>query len=118
MEPECSGCIVPKMLLQPMIENSIKYGFQKKMELNIQIRGYMDGNMLVIHVLDDGLGMEPQRAKELERQLKEHDNSSSSIGLCNLSRRLYLQYGENSGILIRNREGIGLEVTVQIEQKG
>ncbi|WP_333646729.1 sensor histidine kinase [Lacrimispora sp.] len=118
MEPECSECIVPKMLLQPMIENSIKYGFQKKMELNIQIRGYMDKNMLVIQVLDDGLGMEPQRAKELERQLKEHDNSSSSIGLCNLSRRLYLQYGENSGILIRNREGIGLEVTVQIEQKG
>ncbi|MFT4106710.1 MAG: histidine kinase [Lacrimispora sp.] len=118
MEPECSQCIVPKMLLQPMIENSIKYGFQKKMELNIQIQGYMDGHTLVIHVLDDGLGMDPQRAKELERQLKEHDNSSSSIGLCNLSRRLYLQYGENSGILIKNREGTGFEVTVRIEQKG
>ena len=118
IETECSQCIVPKMLLQPMIENSIKYGFQKKMELNIRIHGYMDGHTLVIHVLDDGLGMEPQRAKELERQLKEHDNSSSSIGLCNLSRRLYLQYGENSGILIRNREGIGFEVTVRIEQKG
>ena len=118
IETECSQCIVPKMLLQPLIENSIKYGFQKKMELNIRIRGYMDGHTLVIHVLDDGLGMEPQKAKELEKQLKEHDNSSSSIGLCNLSRRLYLQYGENSGIHIRNREGDGFEVTVRIEQKG
>lgn len=118
IEPECSQCIVPKMLLQPLIENSIKYGFQKKMELNIQIRGYMDGRTLIISVVDDGLGMEPQKAKELERQLKEHDNSSASIGLCNLSRRLYLQYGEDSGIQIRNMEGIGFEVTVRIEQKG
>ncbi|MFT4007162.1 MAG: histidine kinase [Lacrimispora sp.] len=118
MEPECSQCIVPKMLLQPLIENSIKYGFRKKMELNIQIRGYMDENTLMITVMDDGLGMEPEKAKELERQLKEHDNSSSSIGLCNLSRRLYLQYGENSGIEIRNREGVGFEVIVRIEQKG
>lgn len=118
IETECNQCIVPKMLLQPLIENSIKYGFQKKMELNIRIRGSMDGRTLVIHVLDDGLGMEPQKAKELEQQLKDHDNSSSSIGLCNLSRRLYLQYGENSGIQIRNREGTGFEVTVRIEQKG
>ncbi len=118
IEPECSQCIVPKMLLQPMIENSIKYGFQKKMELNIKIKGYMDGSTLMISVLDDGLGMEPKRAEELERQLKDHDNSSSSIGLCNLSRRLYLQYGENSGIQIRNMEGVGFEVMVRIEQKG
>ena len=41
--PECMNCIVPKLLLQPLIENSIKYGFRKKMELNIKISGHVEG---------------------------------------------------------------------------
>ena len=115
--PECLGCIVPKLLLQPLIENSIKYGFQKKMELNITICGRMEGNILYISVLDDGLGMEAEKAEELREQLRTHDNSSPSIGLRNLSRRLYLKYGEGSGLQIRNMEGTGFEVLVRIEQQ-
>ncbi|MCB6609286.1 histidine kinase [[Clostridium] symbiosum] len=115
--PECFGCIVPKLLLQPLIENSIKYGFQKKMDLNITIRGTMEGNILYISVLDDGLGMEAEKAEELREQLRTHDNSSPSIGLRNLSRRLYLKYGDGSGLQIRNMEGIGFEVLARIEQQ-
>ncbi len=115
--PECLDCIVPKLLLQPLIENSIKYGFQKKMELNITIRGTMEGNILYISVLDDGLGMEAEKAEELREQLRTHDNSSPSIGLRNLSRRLYLKYGDGSGLQIRNMEGIGFEVLARIEQQ-
>ena len=110
-------CIVPKLLLQPLIENSIKYGFQKKMELNITICGRMEGNILYISVLDDGLGMEAEKAEELREQLRTHDNSSPSIGLRNLSRRLYLKYGDGSGLQIRNMEGTGFEVLVRIEQQ-
>lgn len=115
--PECFGCIVPKLLLQPLIENSIKYGFQKKMDLNITIRGTMEGNILYISVLDDGLGMEAEKAEELREQLRTHDNSSPSIGLRNLSRRRYLKYGDGSGLQIRNMEGIGFEVLARIEQQ-
>ena len=115
--PECLDCIVPKLLLQPLIENSIKYGFQKKMDLNITIRGTMEGNILYISVLDDGLGMEAEKAEELREQLRTHDNSSPSIGLRNLSRRLYLKYGDGSGLQIRNMEGIGFEVLARIEQQ-
>ncbi|WP_294146126.1 sensor histidine kinase [uncultured Clostridium sp.] len=115
--PECLDCIVPKLLLQPLIENSIKYGFQKKMDLNITIRGTMEGNILYISVLDDGLGMAAEKAEELREQLRTHDNSSPSIGLRNLSRRLYLKYGDGSGLQIRNMEGIGFEVLARIEQQ-
>lgn len=59
------NCIVPKLLLQPLIENSIKYGFRKKMELNIKISGHVEDNVLLISVLDDGLGMEEEKAEEL-----------------------------------------------------
>lgn len=115
--PECLDCIVPKLLLQPLIENSIKYGFQKKMDLNITIHGTMEGNILYISVLDDGLGMAAEKAEELREQLRTHDNSSPSIGLRNLSRRLYLKYGDGSGLQIRNMEGIGFEVLARIEQQ-
>ena len=116
-EPECMNCIVPKLLLQPLIENSIKYGFRKKMELNIKISGHVEDNVLLISVLDDGLGMEEEKAEELRKQLRAHDNSSPSIGLRNLSRRLYLRYGDGSGLQIRNREGTGFEVVARIEQR-
>lgn len=116
-EPECMNCIVPKLLLQPLIENSIKYGFRKKMELNIKISGHVEDNVLLISVLDDGLGMEEEKAEELRKQLRAHDNSSPSIGLRNLSRRLYLRYGDGSGLQIRNREGAGFEVVARIEQR-
>lgn len=116
-EPECMNCIVPKLLLQPLIENSIKYGFRKKTELNIKISGHVEDNVLLISVLDDGLGMEEEKAEELRKQLRAHDNSSPSIGLRNLSRRLYLRYGDGSGLQIRNREGAGFEVVARIEQR-
>lgn len=117
LTPECLGCIVPKLLLQPLIENSIKYGFRKKMDLNITIHGTMEGNILYISVLDDGLGMEEEKAEELREQLRTRDNSSPSIGLRNLSRRLYLKYGDGSGLQIRNMEGVGFEVLARIEQQ-
>lgn len=118
MAAECGSCHVPKLLIQPIIENSIKYGFQKKMELNIQVTGKMDGNVLRICVCDDGMGMPEAEARILEQQLAAFDNQSQSIGLRNLSRRLYLKYGDRSGLRIHNREGIGFEVYISVEQIG
>ena len=116
LDAECLACIVPKLLLQPLIENSIKYGFQKKMDLHLNISGHMEGNTLIISVLDDGFGMDEEKAEDLKEQLRTHDNSSPSIGLRNLSRRLYLQYGDSSGLQIQNMEGIGFKVTALVRQ--
>ena len=48
LDPACGGCHVPKLLIQPIVENSIKYGFQKKMELNISIAGRVEDGVLRI----------------------------------------------------------------------
>ena len=116
LDAKCLACIVPKLLLQPLIENSIKYGFRKKMDLHLNISGHVEENTLIISVLDDGFGMDEEKAEELKEQLRTHDNSSPSIGLRNLSRRLYLQYGDSSGLQVQNREGIGFEVTALVRQ--
>src|SRR5690606_26358732 len=52
--PECHRCKIPKLLLQPLLENSIKYGFQKKMELAIEIKGWLADGYLYLQVKDDG----------------------------------------------------------------
>lgn len=115
--PDCLSCRVPKLLLQPLIENSIKYGYRQRMELSIQITGRVEDQMLYIQVVDDGLGMSEENARRLEQQLLSYDNTSLSLGLRNLSRRLYLQYGEQSGMRIRNTPGVGFEVDIRIDQR-
>ena len=117
LAPECMNVMVPKLLIQPIVENSIKYGFRKKMELHIQVTGVVEDNILRICVSDDGMGMEETEAKILEQQLIAFDNQSTSIGLRNLSRRLYLRYGEKSGLRIHNRQGIGFDVYINVEQE-
>ncbi len=118
IDPCCETCVVPRLTLQPLIENSIKYGFRKNMYLKIEITAVMEGRMLVILVRDDGPGMEEAEAEALRQSLDAHDTGSASIGLRNLSRRLHLRYGSESGLQIRNRESGGFEVEVHIEQEG
>lgn len=112
----CDQCLVPKLLIQPLIENSIKYGFRKKMDICIRVEGHVEHGILCIRVSDDGLGMDEEEAKTLQQRLLTFDNSARSIGLRNLSRRLYLKYGSRSGLQIRNTQGVGFAVNVHIEQ--
>lgn len=116
LEEECYQCRVPKLICQPIVENSIKYGFENKMELHIWVDGYVQEGVLHLSVTDDGTGMEKEEIEELNRSLLEEDGSTVHKGLRNIARRLFLQYGEKSGIRIRNLEGEGLQVIVNVAQ--
>lgn len=113
--PECLPRMVPKLLLQPLLENSIKYGFRRVMELRVRVEGRLEDGALLLRVADDGGGMEAEQARRLQEQLAAHDRNSPSIGLRNLSRRLYLKYGEGSGVEVFNEEGRGFTVLVRIK---
>lgn len=116
LDPACSSFHVPKLLIQPIVENSIKYGFRKKMDLNISITGRVEDNVLRLCVSDDGCGMNKEEAQVLEEQLLAFDNRSRSIGLRNLSRRLYLRYGDRSGLHIQNAPGVGFQVFISVQR--
>lgn len=114
----CLSCMIPKLLLQPIIENSIKYGFQKQMELHLWIQGRVKDKILYLSVRDDGPGMEQKLACQITERLGKQFNDSPSNGLYNIARRLYLQYGASSGLELRNEEGKGLNVLIRIRQNG
>ena len=67
---------------------------------------------------DDGLGMPEAEALHLAETLHSPRPGSEHIGLRNIARRLFLQYGSESGLELKNEEGLGLEVIVKIRQKG
>lgn len=116
--PECMQCMVPKLIIQPIVENSIKYGFQKKMEISVWIRGYMETGVLRLVVEDDGPGMASEEAEWLNYSIRQVYKDTSSFGLHNISRRLYLQYGKESGVTVYSEQGEGMTVVVSIAQEG
>lgn len=116
LEDSCYECRVPKLICQPIVENSIKHGFKNKMELHIWVDGYVQEGVLHLSITDDGMGMAKEEIEELNRSLLNKDGPAAHKGLRNIARRLFLQYGEKSGIRIRNLEGGGLQVIVNVAQ--
>lgn len=116
--PECGRCTIPKLLLQPLIENSIKYGFQKKMELSIEIKGWLAGEYLFLQVKDDGPGVSAERLATLRRMIVSEEIKTEHNGLQNISRRLILKYGNECGLFIDSEEGKSFTVTAKLLCRG
>ena len=117
---ETQEVYIPKLLLQPFIENAIKYGYQNQSSVLIEIRVYVYDGKLLLEVQDDGRGMDEQTLAEVHRILQSQNNSSQHIGLYNVHRRLVLLYGESSGIHIRSAQGQGtcVTITIPLERSG
>lgn len=111
MEEEVADCLVPKITLQPLVENAIIHGVTKLDEPgNIWINAYkLDGN-LMLEVIDDGIGMS-------EKTVDILNNSSfdgHGIGVTNLKQRIEINYGKRFGIKIESQQEEGTKVTVKL----
>lgn len=102
-----------KLMLQPLVENSILHGVR-----NLERTGYIKvkilrrGEELVFSVTDNGRGFSRERINELYERI--HDEQSESIGLTNVNRRLKLTYGESSELKIRSKAGMGTDILFRI----
>ena len=113
----CNDIIVPKLLLQPIIENSIKYGFKSKSKLKINIRGKVVDKIMVIVVEDDGPGIKEDKLETLNKSLMGSENNTNHYGLFNISRRLYLQFGERSSLHVESKYMQGTKVVLKIDSE-
>ena len=112
ISPEIEECIIPKLLLQPMVENSIKYGFVGREHLVVEISGYLEDGKLVMICSDDGAGMEPEVLEKIQQVLGCSVNKSSHSGLYNINRRLQLKYGDEYGIQIQSDQEKGTTIKI------
>ncbi len=105
-----------KLLLQPIIENSLEHGFRtiksKIGIIKIKIRG--KPNQLMISVSDNGIGFETDRLRELREILLDTTFQSKHIGLINTGKRLRLSYGEENSIQIYSKSHWGTMVKMTL----
>ncbi len=108
VEESLLDCLIPKMSLQPIVENAIFHGLAGQDEDGtIVIRGSRDADGIAIEVEDNGIGMDEETVESLRRSLSEARDGHRGIGLHNVQRRLQLHYGGRFGIAFRSRPGEG-----------
>lgn len=106
---------IPKLIVQPILENAVKYGMEKKRELKIEIEARCVGERLEISVRDNGPGIEPEVMETLTRYMENPDmERRTSFGLMNVHDRLRLMYGERYGIRIQTQQGRTTEVVLSL----
>lgn len=109
--PQAKEFRIPRMSLQPLVENACKHGLQGRKEgRKIVISAQVGGEGLQLLVRDNGVGMNEKRLREAdERMRSDHPSDGRSVGLRNVHRRLELFYRGDVRLLIRSREGDGTE---------
>jgi sensor histidine kinase YesM len=114
MDESAKDSIVPKLIMQPIIENCINHGYKSKDTLHIDLEIRVIDNDLVMKVVDNGDGIQDSRLEEIRKQLENENIVSNSIGLNNVHRRLKLLYGKQYGIKISSKIGEDTTVIIRI----
>lgn len=118
IDDACMEFIIPKLLLQPLLENSIKYGFQKKPCIHIRVRGWLGEDELYFTVEDNGGGVDETMLEQLRDILRSDEVNIEHNGLQNINRRIWLGYGGDSGLTIDSTEGEGFTVKLKLRLGG
>lgn len=113
---ECMDMKIPKLSLQPILENSVKYAAEVTMKpCLIEIRARRKGNRLILCIWDNGPGIPEQILAQI-RERRVPDNTG--IGLLNIEDRIQMLGGTGSGLKIYSKKGQGTWITLCICQPG
>lgn len=109
------GCRVPKLLVQPIVENSIVHGLDRTRHLCLQIDGRREDADLCVTVEDDGPGMTDAKYAEICALLAAESAEPEHIGLYNVHRALRLLYGVPYGVeIVRQKSGIAVTLRMPL----
>jgi two-component system, sensor histidine kinase YesM len=120
---EVMDCMIPKMILQPIVENAVYHGLEGKLEPgHLRIEGRIERtDLLRFRILDDGVGIEPDVLSEIQRHLEDEDETShssfdttSGIGVMNVHSRIRLLYGAPYGMAIQSEPGRGTTIVIDL----
>lgn len=110
---------IPKMSLQPIIENAIYHGIEELAEdTNIYIKGSTQGEDCIIEITDAGRGMTQEQVEELRKKIagkiETSGGSGNGIGLKNVQDRIQMSFGERYGIEVASKMNCYTKITVRI----
>jgi len=120
-QPGLEEIIVPKMVLQPLVENCFNHGFKKKLPpWKLEVKAVKCNDKLRIVILDNGIGMNQERLLRLQcclmenRPFRNEELNKNSIGVTNVKQRISMICKEGSSIKVESTEGAGTRIEIII----
>lgn len=106
VEEDIYDCLIPKITLQPIIENAIVHGINEKKDLRgmIRVDGWQEDGRVILSVTDDGVGFHKD----------DNTGNGSHYGMKNIQKRLEVFYGEKIELQVESTVGIGTCVIINI----
>jgi LytS/YehU family sensor histidine kinase len=115
IDDAASPALMPSLLLQPLVENAIKYGVSPLEEgATITIAAQLVGPVLRVTVSDTGPGLQPGTDPSTLFGVTSSSSDSTRVGLANIRDRLAQAYGENQRFEIGERPGGGFQVVIEL----
>jgi sensor histidine kinase YesM len=115
ISPKIMDFKIPVMTLQPIVENAIIHGLENKKEGGeIIISGNLVLNkFIILEIYDNGIGIDEKKLKLINEGTKSYD-SSTGLGICNVSDRIKHYFGNNYGLEVKSKLNEGTTVTIKI----
>ncbi len=115
-------CLIPKLIIQPIVENAVKYAIEPRAGRgSIIVNAFDDDSQLVIEVADNGPGIRPDRLEQLNDTLAQITNydrhgygERQSLGMANVHARIVLQYGGAFGLTVNSFVERGTVVSIRL----
>lgn len=107
MEDEVRECLIPSLIIQPLVENAVLHGLESKLEGGcVKVAASRSEQGVRIQVYDNGSGITSKRLEQIRTLIREGEaDERTRIGILNVHQRLQLSYGESSGLQIESEEG-------------
>lgn len=115
VESRVEESLIPKLTLQPLVENSIYHGIKVKegKKGTLYLTAYKDGDEVVIKVSDTGTGMSQEQIDEMNEQLSRYEDSFG-YGVRNVNKRIELLFGEGYGLHYQKNDSGGVTVVIHL----
>ena len=101
VEPAVLGLSIPKIVLHPLVENSLSHGMRGRTSIFVTVQGKLEGSAIHLEVIDDGCGMNERAVRELHERLASTPAGGSHSG-------------DGYGLRFTSREGVGTKVMLRI----
>ena len=120
MDEEIYGYIIPKLTLQPLVENALYHGIKNKRgKGKILITGKKQGDKIIFQVIDNGKGMTEEELNSLRKKMAGTDtgDEAKGFGVSNVNQRIKYYYGGEYGVFFESKENEGTNATIIIAAK-
>ena len=121
IQEQTLDCRIPKMTLQPIVENAIYHGLERQRSSgSVDISTFLEDSHVVLRIHDTGAGMSAAQLDTLRKKLRELPDSHASshgIGLANVYQRIIHEYGAGGGLQIDSAAGEYTTVTLRIPRR-